>query len=105
MNYRPGKDWNRLHYQTGEEDQTDKKDILALKLQYDPENYKIPTYHHIEESKKGKVEETKEEDDGFLRTKTMLPETQEQDKEDSFEVERLEPLPEEDPEVQEGSLK
>jgi hypothetical protein len=49
MNYRPGKDGSHLHYQTGEEDQTDKKDILALKLQYDPENYRIPSYHQIEE--------------------------------------------------------
>jgi hypothetical protein len=73
MNNRPGKvaglDGNHLHSQTGEADQTDKKDILALKLQFDPENYRIPSYHHIEESKK---EETKEEDDGFLRTKTLV---------------------------------
>jgi hypothetical protein len=74
MNNRPGKvaglDGNHLHSQTGEADQTDKKDILALKLQFDPENYRIPSYHHAEESKK---EETKEEDDGFLRTKTLVP--------------------------------
>lgn len=75
MNYRPGKDGNHLHHQAGEEDQTDKKDILALKQQYNPENYRIPSYHHEEESKMGKVEETKEEDEGFLRTNTILPET------------------------------
>ena len=55
-----------------EEDQTDKKDILALKLQYDPENYRIASYNHAEESKKGEEEEAKEEDDGFIRTKTLV---------------------------------
>ena len=86
MNNRQGKvtclDENHLHSQTVEADQqTDKKDILALKLQFDPENYRIQSYHHIEESTKGNVEEKKEEmkeemkeeDDGFLRTKTLLP--------------------------------
>jgi hypothetical protein len=77
MNYRPGKDGSHLYYQTGEEDQTDKKDILALKLQYDPENYRIPSYNQIEESKKGNVEETKEEDDGLIRTMTIEPDTKE----------------------------
>ena len=35
---------NQMHYQTEEENQTDKKDILAQTLQYRPENYKIPSF-------------------------------------------------------------